>query len=161
MIEIRRYWRPRLASHYGVKHRWVEDLIRRALEERAHGPVFPGRFGTLSRKRFTETAPSAAEFAAQFNKSPRGAVVAKLAAFARGEPGDLVTQHRDYGSCFDPNRALGYCEQVLDDIEAARVALGDFSPEWIPRYGRWTGGSWAYMEPRRDYFATPLAVESQ
>ena len=101
--------------------------------------------------------PSAADFKAQFDKSSRGTIVAKLTAFARGEPGDLVTQHRDYGRSFNPNQALNYCEQILDDIEAARVALGDFPPEWIPRYGRWTGGSWAYMDPERDYFAIPPA----
>lgn len=152
---------PRLAAHYGVKHTWVEDLIRKAVEERAQGPVFPGRFGSPPRSRFAEAAPSAEDFATQFNKRPRTGIVAKLTAFARGEPGDLVTQHRDYGQCFDPNQALGYCERLLDDIEAARVALGDFPAEWIPRYGRWTGGSWAYMDPQRDYFATPLAGQGE
>jgi hypothetical protein len=147
---------PRLAAHYGVKYGWTEEPIRKALEERVQGPVFPGRFGSLPRSRFAETAPTRADFAAAFAKSPRGTIVAKLAAFAQGEPGDLVTQHRDYGRCFNPNQALSYCGQVLDDIEAARVALGDYPPEWIPRYARWTGGCWAYMDPQRDYFATPL-----
>ncbi|MBC8868774.1 MAG: hypothetical protein H8E44_05125 [Planctomycetes bacterium] len=152
---------PRLAAHYGVKHRWIEDLVRQALEERADGPVFPGRFGKLPRIRFAETAPSVADYARQFNQSPRGAILEKLAAFARGEPGDLVTQHRDYGWCFNPNQALNYCEQVLDDIEAARVAAGDFRPGWIPRYGRWPGGSWVYMDPGRDFLASPLAANNQ
>jgi hypothetical protein len=139
----------------------MEETIRKALEERAQGPIFPGRFGSLPRSRFAETAPTPADFAAALARSPRGTVAAKLAAFAQGEPGDLVTQHRDYGRCFNPNQALGYCEQVLDDVEAARVALGDYPPERIPRYARWTGGCWAYMDPQRDYFATPLTGQGE
>ncbi|MBM4091620.1 MAG: hypothetical protein FJ276_19660 [Planctomycetes bacterium] len=143
---------PRLAAHYGVKFAWPEAAFRDALAVRKEGPVFSGRFGTQPRARFAQTAPTVADFAAQFHGG-HAAIVAKLSAFARGEPGDLVSQHRDYGRCFNPDAALSYCEQLLDDIEAARVALGDHPPAWIPRYGRGGHGTWIYLDPPRDYFS--------
>jgi hypothetical protein len=136
---------PRLDSHYGTKYPWPEAFLRSALAARENGPVFPGRFGTKPRAQFAETAPTAADFAAQFNQGRHAETVARLAAFAHGEPGDLVSQHRDYGVCFDPGTALGYCEQLLDALESARVALGDHPPEWIPRYARPGNGAWVYM----------------
>jgi len=145
---------PRLDSHYGTKYPWPETFLRNALAVREHGPVFPGRFGTRPRAQFAETAPTAADFAAQFNARQGTDAAAKLAAFARGEPGDLVSIHRDYGRCFNPEVALNYVEALLDAIEAGRVALGDHPPEWIPRYARI--GTWVYMDPPRDYFETPL-----
>ncbi|MFV2067846.1 MAG: hypothetical protein ACC645_12800, partial [Pirellulales bacterium] len=148
---------PRLASHYGVKYGWQEEAIRRALADRERGPVFPGRFGTELRAQFAATAPSAADFAKQFRQTDHTAAVETLAAFAQGEPGNLVSVSEKYGRCFQPRRAMARCEQLLDGIEAARVALGDHPPKWIPRFGR--GGvlrDSVYMAPEKDYYDVTL-----
>ena len=148
---------PRLAAHYGVKFPWQEQAVRQALAARQRGPVFPGRCGTKPRSEFAASAPSAADFADLFNQAHHTDQVEQLTAFARGEPGNLVNNHRDYGRSFNPGTALQYCELLLDDIEAARVALGDQTPNWIPRYGRGgVLGDAVYMDPERDYYAAPL-----
>ena len=82
---------------------------------------------------FAATAPSAADFAKEFRRTDHAAVVETLTAFAQGEPGDLVSVSEKYGRCFQPRRAMACCGQLLDAIEAARVALGHNPLKWIPR----------------------------
>ena len=80
-----------------------------------------------------------------------------MAAWAAGKPtSPILGGGAEYGRTFNVGAAINYCEQLLTDIECARVALGDIASEAIPRYHRGGNSNWVYMDPQRNYYATPL-----
>jgi hypothetical protein len=150
---------PRLASHYGVKTRWPGDRVRRELEARRAGPVYPDWRGVRPLADFAQ-APSREEFARSFQSDGARASRERLAAWAAGKPPTvLVSGDRPYGRTFAIRRAIGDCEALLSDIEHARVALGDIPLEHIPRYQRGGEHNWAYIAPQRNFFADARQVK--
>ncbi len=147
---------PRLDAHYGTKYPWQADSIRNELKLREQGPIYPDWRGVRPHSAFAE-APTIEQFASNFNADHSKTAREQLAAWAAGKPlSGLVGGNVQYGRTFEIGRAISYCEQLITDIENARVALGDIPPQAIPRYRRGGGRNWVYMEPQRDYYATPL-----
>ena len=147
---------PRLAAHYGVKSTWQADRIRRELEARKDGPRYPDWRGARANSSFGE-APTLQDFADYFNADRTSAVRSDLSAWLAGEaaPG-LVGGSDHYGRSFNIQYAISYCEQLINDIECAKAALGDIPADSIPRYSRGGNSNWVYMDPQRNYYATPL-----
>ena len=144
---------PRLSAHYGVKHRWMADLIRSALDDRKDGPVYPDWRGQRPRAAFDQ-APTLDEFARCLNIDQTKMHRERLAAWLAGDAATgLVGSCDHYGRLFLIQNAIAYCERLLSDIECAQVALGDRPAEAIPRYARGGNSNWTYMAPRRHYFA--------
>jgi len=145
---------PRLSAHYGVKFGWQADHLRRQLEARTEGPVYPDWRGRRPVSGF-DVAPTLDEFANAFNGDHAKGSRERLAAWLAGEPAKGIVGRSDhYGRTFSLQSAISYCEQMIGDIEDAQVALGDRSPESIPRYARGGNSNWAYMDPERHYYAT-------
>jgi hypothetical protein len=147
---------PRLDAHYGTKFPWQADAIRAALKAREQGPIYPDARGWRPHAEFAQ-APTREDLARVFQADTRKAARDQLAAWAAGKPvSGIVGGSHDYGRTFEIGNAIGYAEGLLSDLEAAGVALGDIPIERLPRYSRGGGWDWVYMEPGRDYYATPL-----
>ncbi len=151
---------PRLDAHYGTKFPWQADHIRQQLKLRENGPIYQDRQGPRPRAEFAKGGPTANEEAERFRRDLAKVAREQLAAWAEGKPksGILGGSH-EYGRTFEIGNAVSYCETLLSNIESALVALGDLPPERLPRYARGGIWNWTYMEPERDYFATPLAAQ--
>jgi len=81
----------------------------------------------------------------------------QLAAWAAEQPlPGILGGNADYGRTFEIANAINYCETLLSDLEMGRVALGDLPLERIPRYARGGQNNWVYMDPARDFYATPI-----
>ena len=146
---------PRLSAHYGVKFAWQADRIRRELAARKDGPVYPDWRGSRSCSAFAQ-APAVEEFASVFRADHAAMARERLAGWLAGEPAPgLIESSSHYGRTFNIQNAIGYCEQLLSDIECARVALADLPADAIPRYARGGSRNWVYMAPTRHYFAGP------
>ena len=148
---------PRLDAHYGTKYPWQADRIREELRRREQGPVYSDWRGVRPRSDFGQ-APTVEEFAAAFRADGAQEARGQIAAWAVGRPmaGGILGGSAAYGRTFEIGNAIRYGEQLLSDIENARVALGDAPRESIPRYYRGGSSNWVYLEPQRDYEATPL-----
>jgi len=147
---------PRLDAHYGTKYPWQADRIREELRRRENGPIYLDWRGVRSRNDFAQ-GPTLADFAGAYNGDSAKNARAQLAAWAEGKPvGGILGGSASYGRTFEIGNAISYTERVLTDIENARVALGDLPAESVPRYYRGGSNDWVYMEPQRDYLATPL-----
>ncbi len=108
-------------------------------------------------------APVIDEFAAAFASDPAETARTQISAWADGAPiaGGLLGGSVTYGRTFVIGSAIRYCDQLITDIENARVALGDIPVESIPRYRRGGRNNWVYMQPDRDYLATPPQAEGE
>ncbi|MBI2298506.1 MAG: hypothetical protein HYU66_06055 [Armatimonadetes bacterium] len=148
---------PRLDAHYGTKFPWQADRIRRELKLRERGPVYPDARGWRARADFGD-APALSNAVAAFGADYAKAAREQLAAWAAGKPlGGIRGGGPEYGHTFEIGNAVSYCETLLSDLEMARVALGDLPPDRVPRYARGGASDWVYMEPQRDFYATPLS----
>ncbi len=76
---------PRLAAHYGVKYTWQADRIRRELEMRENGPVYPDWRGMRAQSDFAQ-APGIEAFAEAFNADQTARAREQLTAWAEGKP---------------------------------------------------------------------------
>ena len=148
---------PRLDAHYGTKFSWQAERIRDELERRALITIYPDWRGVRSAHEFAQ-GPAAADFAEAFQRDPAADARVQIAAWAAGQPraGGLLGSSPQYGRTFEIGNAIRYCELLLSDVENARVALGDLPPEAIPRFQRGGSMNWVYMDPPRDFLATPL-----
>ncbi len=145
---------PRLDAHYGTKFPWQADPIRNQLKLREKGPIYLDWRGWRTHDQFAQ-APTPADFGNAFAGDPYKGARAQLAAWADGKPqSGILGGAPEYGHTFEIGNAASYCEQLLTDIENARVALGDLPPSRIPRYHRGGSSDWVYMEPGRDYYGT-------
>lgn len=151
---------PRLDAHYGTKFPWQADRIRAELTWREKGPIYVDWRGIRPRSEFHE-APTLVDFAAAFSTDQAQEARSQLVCWADGKPlpGGLMGTSFAYGKTFEIGNAIRYCEQLLTDIENARVALGDLPLESVPRYQRGGSNNWVYMDPQRDYLATPLCPQ--
>ncbi len=145
---------PRLDAHYGTKFPWQGDAIRAQLKAREGGPIYPDWRGSRPRSQFAQ-APTVADFAAAFQADRTKAARDWLAAWAAGKP--PLNKAPEYGQTFDLGAATSHCQRLLADLENAAVALGDLPPERLPRYARGHSSDWVWLDPQRDYYATPLA----
>jgi hypothetical protein len=147
---------PRLDAHYGTKYPWQADRIREELRRRDQGPVYSDWRGVRLRSDFAQ-APTLADFAVAYQTDEAAEARTQIAAWADGRPlaGGLLGGSPSSGRTFEIGNAIRYCERLLTDIENARVALGDLAPEAIPRYQRGGASNWVYLDPARDYLATP------
>lgn len=150
---------PRLDAHYGTKFPWQADRIRGELRRREQGPVYLDWRGWRPCDEFAQ-APTAAEFAAAFARDTAADARTQIAAWRAGEPleGGLLGGSPAYGRSFEIGNAIRFCELLLSDIEYARAACGDLPLEQIPRYQRGGNANWVYMEPERDFLATPVRL---
>jgi len=150
---------PRLDAHYGTKFPWQADRLREELRRREKGPIYIDWRGVRLRSDFAP-APTLAEFASAFRSDGAKEARAQIAAWVEGKPmaGGILGGSASYGRTFEIGNAIRYCEQLLSNIENARVAVGDAPLESIPRYYRSGSNNWVYMDPQRDYLATPLAA---
>ncbi|MHB8974079.1 MAG: hypothetical protein ACYC3X_27905 [Pirellulaceae bacterium] len=148
---------PRLDAHYGTKFPWQAERIREELRRREQGPVYSDWRGVRRYSEFAP-APTAAEFAAAFTSDAAADARAQIAAWLAGKPlaGGLLGGSPSYGRTFEIGNAARYCELLLSDIENARAAHGDMPLESVPRYQRVGNANWVYMDPARDFLATPL-----
>jgi hypothetical protein len=147
---------PRLDAHYGTKFPWQADPIRNQLKLREKGPIYLDWRGWHTHDQFAQ-APTPADFGNAFAGDPYKGARAQLAAWAEGKPqGGILGGAPEYGHTFEIGNAASYCEQLLTDIENARVALGDLPPSRIPRYYRGGSNDWVYMEPGRDYYGAGM-----
>jgi hypothetical protein len=148
---------PRLDAHYGTKFPWQAERIREELRRREQGPVYSDWRGVRRHSEFAQP-PTAAEFAAAFTSDAAADARAQIAAWVAGKPlaGGLLGGSPSYGRTFEIGNAVRYCELLLSDIENARAAHGDLPLESVPRYQRVGNANWVYMDPARDFLATPL-----
>jgi len=147
---------PRLDAHYGTKFPWQADRIRNELKAREKGPVYPDWRGSRPRVEFADR-PDAERFASSIRGDSAKAAREQLAAWAAGKPvSGVLGGAPEYGRTFEIGNALSYCERLLSDIEFARVGLGDVPADSVPRYAWWGSNNWVYMDPPRDFYATPL-----
>lgn len=147
---------PRLDAHYGTKFPWMAEPIRSALQAREQGPVYPDARGLRHRADFSD-APGIDHALSVFQADNCKSQREQLSAWAAGEPlSGILGGSDDVGRTFEIGNAISYCEALLSDIEMARVALGDLPVERIPRYARGGSRNWVYMDPPRDFYATPL-----
>lgn len=145
---------PRLDAHYGTKYPWQGDAIRAQLKARENGPVYPDWRGQRPRSQFAQ-GPTVADFATAYQADRSKNSRDWLAAWAAGQP--PLNTAPEYGKTFDIGAAVTHCQALLRDLENAAVALGDVPIERVPRYSRGGSSDWTWMEPQRDYYATPLA----
>ncbi|MCE5240770.1 hypothetical protein LLH23_20095 [bacterium] len=149
---------PRLDAHYGTKYPWQGDAIRAHLKAREQGPVYPDWRGRRPRSQFGE-APTVADRAAAYQADRAKGARDWLAAWAAGKP--PLNRDPEYGQTFDLGAAVSHCQNLIGDIENALVAFGDIPGERLPRYSRGHSNDWVWMEPQRDYYATPLGQGQQ
>jgi hypothetical protein len=149
---------PRLDAHYGTKYPWQADRIREELRRREKGPMYIDWRGVRSRADFAQ-APTVEDFAAAFRADSAKDARAQIQAWAGGKPqGGVLGGSVSDGRTFEIGNAIRYCEQLLTESENARVGFGDLPVESVPRYYRGGSNNWVYMEPQRDYLATPLSA---
>lgn len=147
---------PRLDAHYGSKQPWAADSIRAMLTLREQGPAYPDWRGGRPRREFGKV-PTADEFAARFHGDPAREAREQLAAWVAGRPlPGILGGAPEFGRTFEVGNAIRYCETLITDIEDASVALGDLPASRIPRFGRGSASDWTYMDPPRDFFASPM-----
>ena len=147
---------PRLADHYGVKVPWPAESIRGALALRKAGPVYPALSGWKPRKAFAEERLDPHHAAEAFRRGPRSEALARLKQWLAGGPAPgLVVESRDFGRQFDPMEAARLAAQLIDDVEAARVALGDLPADRQPRFHPGVWGPWVYAFPDVDLYDLP------
>jgi hypothetical protein len=147
---------PRLADHYGVKARWPAERIRTALAERKDGPLYPAFAGWKPRAAFATERPTPERLAEAFRTARRDDTLSTLRDWLDGKPARrLVRENRDFGRQFNPMQALRLAADLMSDIEAARVALGDLPVESHPRTNPGVWGAWVYAFPDRDLYALP------
>lgn len=146
---------PRLDAHYGTKFPWQGDAIRAQLKARESGPVYPDWRGSRPRSQFAQ-APVAADFAAAVQADRAQDARGWLAAWAAGKP--PLNSAPEYGKIVDTTTMVVHCQRLLADLENAAAALGDIPLERLPRYNRGHSSDWTWLEPQRDYYATPLAA---
>jgi hypothetical protein len=149
---------PRLDAHYGTKYPWQAERIREELRRREKGPIYIDWRGVRSRADFAQ-APTIEEFAAAFQADRGKDARAQIQAWAAGKPlGGILGGSVSDGRTFEVGNAIRYCEQLLTESETGRVGFGDLPVESVPRYYRGGSNNWVYMEPQRDYLATPLSA---
>jgi rhamnogalacturonyl hydrolase YesR len=149
---------PRLDAHYGTKYPWQAERIREELRRREKGPIYIDWRGVRSRADFAQ-APTIEEFAAAFQADRGKDARAQIQAWAEGKPlGGILGGSVSDGRTFEVGNAIRYCEQLLTESETGRVGFGDLPVESVPRYYRGGSNNWVYMEPQRDYLATPLSA---
>jgi hypothetical protein len=147
---------PRLADHYGVKYPWPADRIRAALAERRNGPLYPAFEGWKPRKEFAGDRPTPARLAVGFRFTRPEGHIRSLQDWLAGKPAEeLVSSSRDFGKQFRPMPAIRLAAALLDDIERARVALGDLPADHLPRYNPGVWGAWVYAFPTQDLYDLP------
>ena len=149
--------------------RWTNLNVREDLELRQQGPIYPDWRGTRPQAEF-DRAPTVGEFAKYFKDDQRAVERKILLTWAAGKPRpglvhsfggsierppSLVSAH---GRSFSISGAIGGCNSLMNNVECARVVLGDLDPETIPRYARRNGpDNWVYLDPPRNFCATPLS----
>jgi hypothetical protein len=147
---------PRLADHYGVKAAWPAEQIRSALTARKGGPLYPSFSGWRPRNTFAAERPTAERLAGAFRQSVRGDLLHRLKEWTAGRPvRGLVVESRDYGRQFNPTEAVHFAARLMDDVEAARVVLGDLPAEKQPRFHPGVWGAWVYAFPDMDLYNLP------
>jgi hypothetical protein len=152
---------PRLADHYGVKFPWQADRIRSALNERKNGPLYPSFSGWKPRAAFATERLTPEFMAERFRSSRRDDALNALRDWLAGKPvPGLVSDSRDFGKQFNPMQAVRFAAQLMDDIEAARVALGDLPAEKQPRFSAGIWGAWVYAFPDDDLYNLPKPTQA-
>jgi len=150
---------PRLADHYGVKFSWPAESIRYVLDARKKGPLYPASSGWRPRSTFATERPTRHGMAEAFRRGAREDALKRLRDWLAGKavPG-LVAESRDYGRQFNPMEAVRLAARLMDEAEAARVALGDLPAEKQPRFSAGTWGAWVYAFPDVDLYNLPRAA---
>jgi hypothetical protein len=140
--------------------------LRGTLELRANGPLVPLRTGWVPRAEVALDDPADPHglrdpsAALQRIHSRALSGITALDAWQRGEvdgPGRIIASHFRWGVGFNLGAGSRLALDVFDYIQAARAALGD-TP--IDNLSIWADREYAYVDPQRDWYATPLQEQT-
>ncbi len=148
----------------GGRKRWYDVAIRTALEDRESGPVYWDWRGIRPQTDFDDK-PAIEEFGQYFNADNHARARDALQSWVDGEPGPELLRtwggrfgrpaYSLYGRTFEIGNAISFCSELLDDIESARVALGAIDADAVPLHYRSGSRTWVYMDPQRNFWASP------
>jgi len=140
--------------------------LRGTLDVRANGPLVPLRTGWVPRAELGLEDPADPHglrdpaAALQHIQSRALSAVTALDAWHRGEvdgPGGIIASHPRWGVGFNLGAGSRSALDVFDYIQAARAALGDTPVEGM---SIWADREFSYVDPQRDWYATPLQEQT-
>ncbi len=149
---------PQFSAHYSSGHAgWYAPQWERELQLRRAGPQFPSWQGWRPRADFAKLLPTRDAVAALAQAAPDPVKLDALQQWEESRSGPLVIDVAEYASkMLYFYRGNDYAADLLDLIEARRIALGDVPPAILPVYSRATLGNFPYIQPHKDWYDTPL-----
>jgi len=134
----------------------VPTAVLGPLQQRS-GPQFPSWQGWRPRADFAKLLPTRDAVAALAQAAPDPVKLDALQQWEESRSGPLVIDVAEYASkMLYFYRGNDYAADLLDLIEARRIALGDVPPAILPVYSRATLGNFPYIQPHKDWYDTPL-----